>query len=122
MIGHVIFDKQISTDVLYLDYSKCFDKVCHKKLLHKLSRYGVIGSAYHWLENFLTNRVQSVKVNNSLSPAVPVLSGVPQGTVLGPLLFLCYSADLPGVVKHSTISMFADDTKVCKGIHCFNDC
>ncbi len=62
-----------------------------------------------------------MKVNNSLSPVVPVLPGVPQGTVLGPLLFLCYSADLPAVVKHSTISMFADDMKVYKGIHCIHD-
>ena len=73
-------------------------------------------------KNFLTNKVPSVKITNSLSPAVPVLSGMPQSTVMGPLLFLCYSADLPGVVKYSTISMFADDTKVYKAIHCFHDC
>ena len=57
-----------------------------------------------------------------MSPPVTVTSGVPQGTVLGPLLFLCYSADLTNSVKHSTISMFADDTKLYKGIHTVQDC
>ncbi len=83
------FDHHISTHVVYLDYSKCFDKVCHSKLLYKLSQYGITGSAYMWFKNFLANRVQTVKVNNSFSSQVHVLSGVPQGTVLGPLLFYC---------------------------------
>lgn len=116
------FDKKVSTDIIYLDYSKCFDKVCHSKLLFKLSRYGVSGLAYQWLRNFLTNRVQHVKVNNSISPPAKVVSGVPQGTVLGPLLFLCYSADLPKVVQHCKISIYADDTKLYKAIHNINDC
>ncbi len=75
-----------------------------------------------WFKNFQANRVQTVKVNNSFSSQVHVLSGVPQGTVLGPLLFLLYSADLPSVVRDSTISMFADDTKVYKGIRGIEDC
>ncbi len=80
------FDHHISTHVVYLDYSKCFDKVCHSKLLYKLSQYGITGSAYMWFKNFLTNRVQSVKVNNSFSSQVHVLSGV---WVWAPYCFYC---------------------------------
>ncbi len=66
--------------------------------------------------------MQSIKVNNSFSSQVHDLSGVPQGTVLGPLLFLLYLADLPSVIRDGTISMFAGDTKVYKGIHGIEDC
>lgn len=116
------FDNSRSTDVVYLDYSKCFDSVCHSKLLFKLSKYGIVGSAHEWLKNFLTNRVQRVKVNNTLSPTASVISGVPQGTVLGPILFLLYSADLPTVVSHCKLSMYADDTKIYKEINSVQEC
>lgn len=116
------FDKKLNTDIIYLDYSKCFDTVCHSKLLHKLDKYGIQGSAYKWLESFLVNRVQQVKINNSLSPPLCVESGVPQGTVLGPILFLIYSADLPEVVENCKISIYADDTKIYKSIKAESDC
>ena len=70
-----------------MDYSKCFDTVVHSKLMYKLSKYGIQGSAYRWIENFLTQRTQSVKVGNVLSDSTLVLSGVPQGMVVGPLFF-----------------------------------
>ncbi len=73
-----------------------------------------------WLE--CRARRHSVRVNSCVSPPVTVTSGVPQGTVLGPLLLLCYSADLTNTVKYSTISMFADDTKLYKGIDTVQDC
>ena len=116
------FDNNLATNIVYLDYSKCFDKVCHNKLLHKMKTYGITGSAFNWLESFLVNRVQHVKINGSLSPAARVESGVPQGTVLGPILFLIYSADLPQVVSHCKLSMYADDTKVYKSIRNKEDC
>ena len=115
-------DTHAYTDIIYLDYSKCFDTVCHSKLLYKLSKYGISGSAYKWLESFLVDRTHQVKINDTLSPPASVSSGVPQGTVLGPLLFLYYSADLPNVVLHSSISIYADDTKLYKCIKSEYDC
>jgi hypothetical protein len=90
--------------------------------LYKLNKYGIQGSAYNWLESFLVNRVQQVKIGNTLSPPLLVESGVPQGTVLGPVLFLVYSADLPSVIEHCKISMYADDTKVFRSIYDETDC
>ena len=117
------FDMGLQTDVVYLDYSKCFDSVVHSKLLYKLANlYGIVDSAYNWIENFLANRYQYVKVGSALSRGQTVLSGVPQGTVLGPLLFLCFSADINSIVSHVHVSMYADDTKVYKPIHSEADC
>ena len=116
------FDNGNQTEVIYLDYSKCFDTVVHSKLLFKLSKMGFVGSAYKWLESFLINRYQKVKVGNSFSNNEYVKSGVPQGTVLGPLLFLCFSSDIVNVVQHSIISMYADDTKLYKEITSYLDC
>jgi len=116
------FDKSRGTNVIYLDYTKCFDSVCHSKLLYKLSKYGITGPAHLWLKNFLTERLQSVKVSDVISPETSVKSGVPQGTVLGPILFLFYSADLPAVVSHCKLSMYADDTKIYTEINNMQDC
>ena len=116
------FDRGVQTDIIYLDYSKCFDTVVHSKLLHKLSKYGFKGVALGWLENFLMNRIQSVKVGNTVSPSRYVTSGVPQGTVIGPLMFICFSADLNSVIEKCTTSMYADDTKIYKGVQSITDC
>ncbi len=98
-------------DLILLDFSKAFDKVSHEKLLLKLSHYGIRGKTLKWVKSFLDNRTQSVVVNGSQSASIPVPSGVPQGSVLGPLLFLAYINDLPQNVQ-SRVRLFADDTAV----------
>ena len=100
------------TDVLYLDYAKAFDKVDHNILLQKLRAYGISGQLYSWIKTFLTNRTQTVVVDGYHSVPRPVISGVPQGSVLGPILFIIYINDLHTVVKNCKAGSFADDTKI----------
>ena len=98
-------------DTIYMDFAKAFDKVPHKRLLHKLEAYGINGEVLRWIKAFLTDREQVVCVNGEKSKSAPVLSGVPQGSVLGPLLFVLYINDMPEHVK-SRVYLFADDTKI----------
>ncbi len=77
-------------DVAVLDLSKAFDTVPHERLLHKLAHYGIQGEVLHWIRAFLQERSQCVVLNGQTSPAVHVASGVPQGTVMGPIIFLCH--------------------------------
>ena len=88
-----------------------------RRLLLKVEFTGIVGNALRWIEIFLLNRHQMVRVRDNLSGMEEVASGVPQGSVLGPLLFLIYVADLPGIIsKNSKIRMFADDTKIYRAI------
>ena len=96
---------KIQTDLFVLDFSKAFDVVPHQRLLHKLDHYG---PTLLWIQNFLNTRTQKVVVDGSFSETVHVGSGVPQGTVLGPILFLSYINDLPSSVS-SDVRLFADD-------------
>ena len=103
----------IPVDVLYLDYSKAFDTVPHQRLLKQVKSFGVTENALQWIESFLSNRRQKVRVNNEVSEWSPVISGVPQGSILGPILFTLFVFDIPDAIN-SLISMFADDTKIYK--------
>ena len=102
-------------DTIYLDFQKAFDTVPHRRLLGKLESYGISGDMLAWVKGFLSGRSQVVKVNGVESISAPVLSGIPQGSVLGPLLFVIYINDLPDVLSSDTL-LFADDTKVFRSI------
>ena len=99
---------------------KAFDAVPHRRLLHKIESYGVTGNALKWVTDFLSNRSQYVALNGVASEDAPVTSGVPQGSVLGPTLFIYYINDLPEVVD-SLIKIFADDTKSYDKVESVND-
>ena len=119
LLSNALFEND--TDVVYLDFAKAFDKIDHKLLLKKLSIYGISGNIFKWIENFLKDRHQSVALNGELSFISLVLSGVPQGSVLGPILFLLYINDLVDVTQHSICRSFADDTRLSKSISTCND-
>ena len=99
-------------DVIYLDYAKAFDKVDHNILLAKLHKIGVGGKMLEWLRNFLLNREQTVVVEGIKSRPQKVRSGVPQGTVLGPILFILYINDQLDILRYCLGKIFADDTKL----------
>ena len=106
-------DHNLPVDVLYLDYSKAFDTVPHQRLLKQVGSFGVTDQALQWIESFLSNRRQRVRVNNDVSDWSPVISGIPQGSILGPILFTLFVSDIPQAID-CLISMFADDTKLYK--------
>lgn len=116
-----MYDKKGSQiDVAVLDFSKAFDTVPHDGLLSKLKHYGIDKNIWHWISNFLKQRKQCVVVDGKSSRLVNVDSGVPQGTVLGPILFLLHINDLPSVVS-SKVRLFADDCLIYKEINNCND-
>lgn len=114
-------DKGCDTDCVFLDFAKAFDSVSHDLLIHKLSKLNIDDNVLFWIKSFLSNRTQYVIANGFSSASSPVSSGVPQGSVLGPLLFLVYVNDLPSCVTHSSIKLFADDCVLYHKINCPDD-
>ena len=108
-------DKGVQTDIVVLDFAKAFDKVNHCLLIKKLECYGISGAIGRWIKDFLSNRSQAVVVDGMKSDTIPVKSGVPQGSVLGPCLFLAYINDLPDHIT-SNARIVADDTAVDRRI------
>ena len=106
-----VYDETKAVDVIYLDFQKAFDKVPHQRLLNKLKSHGIEGKLLKWLEDWLSERKQRVVINGKASNWRDVLSGVPQGSVLGPILFIIYVNDID-VGLTCKISKFADDTKI----------
>ncbi len=109
-------DNNTQTDAILLDFAKAFDKVPHKRLLSKLTSYGITGNTYNWITYFLSYRKQRVSVNGALSDTTDVTSGVPEGSVLGPILFLLYINDINENVQ-SSICRCADDSIIYRKIN-----
>ena len=108
-----VLDQGGSLDAIYCDFMKAFDKVPHKRLVYKVEKYGIKGNVIGWIDSFLSGRTQCVSINNHKSSYAPVTSGIPQGSVLGPILFVIYINDLPEVINGGSIAfLFADDTKM----------
>ena len=99
---------QKQTDVIIMDFAIAFNKVPHRMLLYKLEYYGIRGSIHKWNSSWLSERFQKVVLDGQASDPVPVLSGVPQDLVLGPVLFLIFINDLPENIR-SSVRLFADD-------------
>ena len=114
-------DHHQQVDLVLLDFCKAFDTVPHRRLLSKLSSYGIHNQTYHWITFWLTDRKQQVTVDGVASKWVPVKPGVPQGTVLGPLMFLiCINDNGENVL--STLKLFADDCILYRTISTSIDC
>ena len=113
-------DEGHGVDAIFLDYQKAFDTVHHQRLISKLKGYGIGGILLKWIQDFLTNRKMRVVLNGHETDWAAVLSGVPQGSVLGPLLFLIYVNEIPEIIK-SCVKMFADDTKLWRKIQSEED-
>ena len=115
-------ENRSSLHCLLLDFSKAFDSVPHERLMLKLDSIGIRGKLLAWIRGFLTCRVQRVVINGSYSSWTPVRSGVPQGSVLGPLLFILYVNDIYSVINYSKHGMFADDLAIYREVHTSADC
>ena len=101
---------------------KAFDKVPHSKLIKKIQSYGIKGNLINWIIDLLSHRKQRIRINNIFSNWQEVISGIPQGSVIGPLLFVIFINNLPDVIKNSHIFLFADDMKLFNPIYNEDNC
>ena len=115
-------DEGRQVDLAFLDFSKAFDRVPHNALLHKLCNLGISGNLLNWCKDYLSNRTQRVVIDGYSSSLSEITSGVPQGSILGPLFFVIFINDLPDVVcSDNTIALYADDSKMFRVIDCDED-
>ena len=105
-------DKGLLTGLIYIDIKKACDTVDHEILCQKLEHYGVFGKELSWFKSYLSSRKQYYRINGLNSNVNDIIVGVPLGSSLGPLLFLVYINDLPGIVKSSKVSLYSDDTSI----------
>ncbi|CAB4020537.1 Hypothetical predicted protein [Paramuricea clavata] len=116
-------DQNTQTDILYVDFAKAFDCVDHVILIEKLKWYGVTGNLLNWFTDYLSDRSQRVVIEGVASRYLPVTSGVPQGSIVGPLLFVIFINDLPDIIQEQTrTGLFADDTKLYRSVKSPSDC
>ena len=118
-----VFKKQkFGVDSVYLDFAKAFDTVSHVKLLTKLTGYGIRGHLLGWIRAFLSSRFKTYKIDHFLSSPSYVKSGVPQGSILEPILLLIYINDITGIFSGPvSIKLYADDAKLYSNIRCPDD-
>ena len=114
-------DEGNPVDVLYLDFSKAFDKVPHKRRVEKVKAHGIGSNIWRWIKAWLSDRRQRVVINGKASGWEKVTSGVPQGSVLGPTLFIIYINDIDNGITSSLLK-FADDTKLLRKVGTQEDC
>lgn len=114
-------DEGCQVDVIYTDYSKCFDRIDHRVLMQKLYYAGIHGDLYRWFSSYIDNRTQAVVLRGYTSSWKSVPSGVPQGSILGPLLFTLFISDIKYCFRNSHILLYADDMKVLKSVRTQSD-
>jgi len=114
-------DSKKSVDVMYFDFEKAFDSVPHEQLLFKLWQVGIIGPLWNWFRCYLTNGLHCVTIDGYQSSTLPVTSAVPQGSILGPLLFLIYINDGPSCINYSHCLLLVDDAKIFQIVTSFHD-